>query len=831
MIIISLSVLFILIEGIGGIIPREYIYYLYFILPTVFFFYLKAKKKPIFFPHNFSIIYGFFLFFSFISVLFFSVDKQVSFELTVFYFSAFLIFIFFYNNKELAKRYIRTAVFMGSIIFSAVYLFKLSMNPVDGYQLVIPYFNNVHNHLGDFLGLGLTISVYFLIFKKEKNWFLGSILFLPLFFLSFSRTAYVSLLVTLIFLLIRNKLIRLFSFKAGVVLVLVILSTVFFFSTVKEVNNKTIVGRFNQVLSARFNLQNKTFTAERLVYLKQGIASFIDHPLFGVGPGNFNYLSKKYQSQQSQWYQFETVDNAHSLSLDILFENGGLAFIFFGIFTIFLLINIFKKNNLENYLLLYLLINFQTDYTYKIYSVFILFMILAATVYEEKEVKINGFQIYYLSGIALSAILIAIISSQILLKFSFPILASVVYPLNKDAYKKVVSDKARYNSCQAAKKEASWLYSISRGYLPTLDFLSFYYEGCGDKKLAVILLDEASFSNKFISFDIVKKDYLLKKEVYGGKIASDYLKKVLRNYDHLKYDESFQKQVVDFCLKNGERACKEQDFGGFKYFYEPDPKNHEKILKQVPYPESYSINKDTLNEHFDYLIPKPIDTFRIIILGDSSTFGLLVKTKDNWTERLEDRLNQNLKNQKIKKIEVINLAVHGYDIPYEVERFRRRGLKYKPDLVLWLIDNSNFYQFNEVMIEKVRRIEEQMKKTGELEKEISKGNYYSAWEKAMEETKKEIGSSGFFTIIKSYLNSFQQDYSGPLVIVGPSFSDKNKKLLRETFGEKKAYFDSIDNFYEQKYKFLGSGQINELGHQMISNEVFRFINEYKLIRL
>lgn len=556
MIIIFLLVLFILIEGIGGIIPREYIYYLYFILPTGFFFYLTVKKKLIYFPPNFSIIYGFFLFFSFMSALFFSVDKQVSFELTAFYFSAFLIFIFFYNNKELAKRYIRTAVIVGSIIFSTVYLFRLSMNPVDGYQLVIPYFNNVHNHLGDFLGLGLVISVYLLIFKKEKIWFLVSILFLPLFFLSFSRTAYISLLVTLIFLLIRNKLIRLFSFKAGVVLILIILSTVFFFGTVKEANNKTIVGKFNQVLSAKFDLQGKTFTAGRLVYLRQGIGSFIEHPFFGVGPGNFSYLSKKYQSQQSQWYEFETVESAHSLSLDILFENGGLAFIFFGLFIILLLINIFKKNNLENYLLLYLLINFQTDYIYKIYSVFILFMILAATVYEEKETTRKNDGIVYSFFLAALLVFVEfILASQIYLNLNQSDLGLVFYPLNKEAYRQIIIQRTTKKGCLDGEKFAKNYYFSSFGYLPTLQLLSKYYEVCGNKKTAIYMLDKAAEDNRFINFDIVKKDYTMKKEIYGKKEAQIFLRQILRRYDLLKYNSSFRIQVADFCRKNGEDFC------------------------------------------------------------------------------------------------------------------------------------------------------------------------------------------------------------------------------------------------------------------------------------
>jgi hypothetical protein len=454
---------------------------------------------------------------------------------------------------------------------------------------------------------------------------------------------------------------------------------------------------------------------------------------------------------------------------------------------------------------------------------FILFMILAAIVYEEKENKKNKFAFFTVFSLGTLIVVTLILISRTFLLLNQPKIATIFYPLNKEAYKQLIDNKAHQEDCEVAKKDADKLYNLSFGYLPTLDFLSSYYENCGNKRKAIIMLDEASYNSRFISFDIVKKDYLLKKEVYGGKIASNYLKKVLRNYGSLRYDDTFQKQVADFCFKNGEQACQEENFGNLRYFYEPDPKNKEKIFKQIPYPESYSINNDTLNERFDYSIKKPEDTFRIIILGDSSTFGLLVKTKDNWTEKLEDRLNQNINNSKIKKIEVINLAVHGYDIPYEIERFRRRGLKYKPDLVIWFVSNDNFSQMDEVMFEKLGRIEKEMKKNGKLEKEIINGNYYSAWEKAYAETEKEIGEAGFFSIIKLHLDSFKQNYSGQMIIAGSALDDKPQKLLIEALGKEKVYFDTIENLYEPQYQFPEYGQINEAGHQMIASEVFKYL--------
>jgi len=76
-----------------------------------------------------------------------------------------------------------------------------------------------------------------------------------------------------------------------------------------------------------------------------------------------------------------------------------------------------------------------------------------------------------------------------------------------------------------------------------------------------------------------------------------------------------------------------------KYFYEPKSNTKEKATRWAPewtIPSTfktdgiyYTINSDSLNERFNYSIEKPKNTYRIITLGDSFTFGVFVNTKDN----------------------------------------------------------------------------------------------------------------------------------------------------------------------------------------------------------
>lgn len=59
----------------------------------------------------------------------------------------------------------------------------------------------------------------------------------------------------------------------------------------------------------------------------------------------------------------------------------------------------------------------------------------------------------------------------------------------------------------------------------------------------------------------------------------------------------------------------------------------------------------------EFPIQKDRDTFRIICLGDSSTFGVKVKLEDTYTKRLERMLND---NGEMKHFEALNAGCAGY---------------------------------------------------------------------------------------------------------------------------------------------------------------------------
>jgi len=73
------------------------------------------------------------------------------------------------------------------------------------------------------------------------------------------------------------------------------------------------------------------------------------------------------------------------------------------------------------------------------------------------------------------------------------------------------------------------------------------------------------------------------------------------------------------------------------------------------------------------------NVYRIVLLGDSSTFGWGVNQDERFSRFLEDKLNS---AQSSTRYEVINLGIPGYTTEHGVAAFDHYALKYSPDLVI-----------------------------------------------------------------------------------------------------------------------------------------------------
>ena len=113
-------------------------------------------------------------------------------------------------------------------------------------------------------------------------------------------------------------------------------------------------------------------------------------------------------------------------------------------------------------------------------------------------------------------------------------------------------------------------------------------------------------------------------------------------------------------------------------------------------PYSSLSEREALNSHGfrgpDFSIEKPPDTYRILILGDSRSFGFgLMNYDDIYPARMQQYFNQTLSNTQV---EILNLSVIGYSSYQGKILLEKYGKLLQPDLVIiWFGFNDLLYYF------------------------------------------------------------------------------------------------------------------------------------------
>ena len=103
-----------------------------------------------------------------------------------------------------------------------------------------------------------------------------------------------------------------------------------------------------------------------------------------------------------------------------------------------------------------------------------------------------------------------------------------------------------------------------------------------------------------------------------------------------------------------------------------------KCSKDLTYGKLVVRNTDGFRDR-DFIIPKPPSIYRILVLGDSFVWGVGLDMKDTLPKILESMLHKEIKTPTI---EVINAGEGGYNTRQELLRFRDKGLKYEPNMVI-----------------------------------------------------------------------------------------------------------------------------------------------------
>ena len=281
--------------------------------------------------------------------------------------------------------------------------------------------------------------------------------------------------------------------------------------------------------------------------------------------------------------------------------------------------------------------------------------------------------------------------------------------------------------------------------------------------------------------------------------------------------------------------------GNYKYFYEHKPNTTQTLsstlIDELGYPSGteikYTINSDGLNQISDYPVKKPDNVYRIITLGDSYTFGENVNTQDNYPSQLEKKLNENLKCKNIKSFQVLNLGMEGYDISYAVARYKLRGQKYNPDLVLWFIIDADLLRIDELQIPKTKYYDDKLKQSGEEDKLAKAGIFYQGWHQALAEIVNSLGGEDkVLNLQKQYFSEFSNYYGGPLLIFDfPPLDNKYKNTLNDFKNSRKntILYDNLTTIYENPESFLEDGHPSPKGYTAIVDNLYNYLTKNNVI--
>lgn len=97
----------------------------------------------------------------------------------------------------------------------------------------------------------------------------------------------------------------------------------------------------------------------------------------------------------------------------------------------------------------------------------------------------------------------------------------------------------------------------------------------------------------------------------------------------------------------------------------------------------------------EVMVPKPSDRYRVLVLGDSFTFGWGVERDDAWHAVMA----RALRGPGHRELEVIAAGVPGWSPPQQFVFLEQRGLDLQPDLVLWQLCTNDLVEMERLDVE------------------------------------------------------------------------------------------------------------------------------------
>ncbi|MEE4285798.1 MAG: O-antigen ligase family protein, partial [Mariniphaga sp.] len=211
------------------------------------------------------------------------------------------------------------------------------LNKQAAHYVVVPFYND-HTSYGAALAMYLPFTVFFALSgqyaQKVKTiaLIITGILFVA-FVLSYSRAAWLSMMVALVVLAIIKLKIR---FQPIFITAVVFLALVFSFQTqivmYLERNSDESSSNLTEHFSSMTNISTDASNLERLNRWSCALRMFEERPVFGYGPGTYMFQYAKYQLKKDRTIISTNAGdggNAHSEYLGPLSESGILGLVTF----------------------------------------------------------------------------------------------------------------------------------------------------------------------------------------------------------------------------------------------------------------------------------------------------------------------------------------------------------------------------------------------------------------------------------------------------------------------------------------------------------------------
>ncbi len=242
-----------------------------------------------------------------------------------------------------------------------------------------------------------------------------------------------------------------------------------------------------------------------------------------------------------------------------------------------------------------------------------------------------------------------------------------------------------------------------------------------------------------------------------------------------------------------------------------------------------------INSHgfrdYEYSLDKPNNTFRIIVLGDSYTFGLGVELNDSYPKILEKLLNKGVGGWTY---EVLNFGVPGSELPEKVELLSDKALFFNPDLLILQYEGTDIMNFTEKEQYLDYLTKEYLLKHNISMKELNLSSSLGLLHEANDLYLSNVRKKGIRPIIEKPLdnlaNLISKEKRGFLILF--LHTPNRDKLILEEISKKHGWNILNCNEYSSSSKFWiheKDSHFNPLGNQLIAEKIYEVLILNKLL--